>query len=256
MWTAILLAGQRPGTDPLAAAFGYTTKALVPVGGEAMVSRTARVLLACPQVAQVLILAQDHAAFSATADTAWLATHPRIAQSTATTGIAQSILAVAGNTAPWPLLVTTADHVLLTPAMVAAFLAGADGAAAAAAVVERKTVLARFPDTRRTWLKFRGGAYSGANLFALGGPAALPLLKLWATVERDRKSGWRLLVRLGPGLAIGAALRLLTLEAAAARLGRRFGAVARAVVLDDAEAAIDVDRIADHTLAEAVLAAR
>ena len=30
-WTVLLLAGQRPGTDPLAAAFGQQWKALVPV---------------------------------------------------------------------------------------------------------------------------------------------------------------------------------------------------------------------------------
>ena len=256
MWTAILLAGQRPGIDPLAAAFGLTMKALIPVGGEAMVSRTARALLACPAVTRVLVLAQDTVALTATPGTAWLATDTRVTLAVSQAGIANSVIDVAGSSAPWPVLVTTADHVLLTPAMVADFLEGAGGADAAAAVVERRTIVDRFPVTRRTWLRFRGGAYSGANLFALGGAASLPMLKLWATVERDRKSGWRLLAGLGPGLAIGAALRLLTLEGAAARLGRRFGAVTRAVVLDNAEAAIDVDKLDDHRLAEAVLAAR
>ena len=31
-----------------------------------------------------------------------------------------------------------------------------------------KALDARLPQTKRTWIKFRGGAYSGANLFAFG----------------------------------------------------------------------------------------
>lgn len=257
MWTALLLAGQRPGVDALAAAFGETRKALVSVAGKPMLSRVARTLLACPEIAQVVVLAQETEALLTAPGCEWLASEPRVSTAAAGGGIATSVAAVAGTAAaPWPVLVTTADHPLLTPAMVAAFLAGAAGADVAFAVVERQVVLAAYPGNRRTWLKFRGGAWSGANLFALRGPAAAPALALWAGVERDRKSGWRLIWQLGPGLLAGAALRLLSLDDAVARLGRRLGIVARAVALPFAEAAIDVDKPADRTLAEAILQVR
>jgi hypothetical protein len=42
--TALLVAGRRPGTDPLAAHFGVEDKALIAVAGEPMLSRVARVL--------------------------------------------------------------------------------------------------------------------------------------------------------------------------------------------------------------------
>ena len=38
-WTALVLAGQRPGVDPVAAHFGLEAKALVPVAGELMLGR-------------------------------------------------------------------------------------------------------------------------------------------------------------------------------------------------------------------------
>ena len=44
--TALLLAGRRPGVDPLAATRGETLKALIPVAGTPMVARVAATLLA------------------------------------------------------------------------------------------------------------------------------------------------------------------------------------------------------------------
>ncbi len=58
-WTAILLAGQRPGVDPLAQAFGEQWKALIRIDGEAMLSRVAKTLLASPSIARILVVAQQ-----------------------------------------------------------------------------------------------------------------------------------------------------------------------------------------------------
>ena len=51
-WTAILLAGQRPGPDALARAFGTHYKALIEVGAMPMVTRVAQTLLASPLIAR------------------------------------------------------------------------------------------------------------------------------------------------------------------------------------------------------------
>lgn len=257
MWTALLLAGQRPGIDALAAAYGQTRKALVRIDGQPMLSRVAHTLLASPGIGRVVVLAQEWQALVADPDCAWLADDPRVAFLASGGGIATSVAAVGGSeAAPWPLLVTTADHPLLTPAMIAAFIAGAGDADVAVGVVGAHVLLAAHPDNRRTWLKFRGGAWSGANLFALKGPQVMPALQLWARVEQNRKSGWRLIGQLGPLLLVGAALRLLTLDRAVARFGTKLGLKAKAVALPFAEAAIDVDKPSDHALAEAILAAR
>jgi GTP:adenosylcobinamide-phosphate guanylyltransferase len=154
------------------------------------------------------------------------------------------------------VLVTTADHALLTPAMVEEFTAAAGDADVAVGVVERRNLLGAYPGNRRTWLKFRGGAYSGANLFALTGDRARAALRLWATVEQDRKKGWKLVAAFGPLLLVRALTRSITLEAGLAAAGRRLGLAARAVVLSQPEAAIDVDKPADHALAERILTAR
>lgn len=240
---ALLLAGARPGRDPVALAAGVATKPLAPVAGVPMVRRVAEALLAagCPRVT---VLAQRPELLEPA-----LAGLAGVEARRSGDGIARSVLeALDGR----PTLLTTADHPLLTPAMLHAFAAAARGADAAAGVVERRVVQAACPASRRTWLRFRGGAYSGANLFWLGAGAA-EAARLWADVERDRKKGLALMWRLGPALAVGAALRLLTLDGAVARLGARLGLRLRAVPLPFAEAAMDVDTVDDWLAADAIL---
>lgn len=253
-WTAIVLAGQRPGPDPLATHFGAAWKALVPVGGEPMVTRVIRTLTQVPAIGRILVLAQDPDALTRAVEAGGTAT---ILPSGA--GISASILAHAGTAdAPWPILVTTADHPLLTPDMVTAFLAGAQTQPCDVAVglVERATMLAAYPDNQRTWLRFADGHWSGANLFALRTVQARGALTLWAEAEQDRKKAWRLFLHFGPWLALRAITRTIGLAQALRRAGARLGLEARLVPLDMAEAAIDVDKPSDHVLAEAILARR
>ncbi|NWK96021.1 4-diphosphocytidyl-2C-methyl-D-erythritol synthase [Sphingobium lactosutens] len=253
--TAILLAGARPIPDPLAVAAGVPVKPLAPVGGEPMINRPARALLDHPAIGQMVVLTQRPDVFVADPATAWLSTHPRVRFETGGQGIASSLLALMEQGGlPFPLLLTTADHVLLDLAMLDQFVAEAQGADIAVAMVERATLLARYPESRRTWLKFRDGWWSGANIFWFGSAKARPVIALWQEVEQDRKKGWKILSAFGPFALIGALLRILTLRGGIARIGRRFGLTARLVAMDSPEACIDADKPADVTLIESILA--
>lgn len=254
-WTVLLLAGQRPGPDPLATHFGQQWKARVPIAGEAMLSRVARTLLASRGVARVIVVAQQPDALLS-GDCAWMRDDGRIGTARSSTGIAHSVAALAGTPdAPWPVLVATADHPLLTPAMVETMLEG-ERADVGVGVVGRRTLLAVYPDNRRTWLRFRGEAWTGANLFTLRSARSRPALDAWADVEQDRKKAIRLLWHFGPLLALGALLRLLTLNEALGKVGRRLGCSIRPVPMPQAEAGIDVDKPDDHALAERILTGR
>jgi molybdopterin-guanine dinucleotide biosynthesis protein A len=251
-WTAIILAGQRPGIDPLADAFGETFKALVQVGGRPMVAHVVETILSVPGISKVVILCQQPEVIKAV-----LPDHPALTYVESQSGISQSILGVAGTeAAPWPLFVTTADHPLLTHDMIAHFLEASADADVAVGMVERATILAAYPDNQRTWIKLRGGAWSGANLFALSGEAARRALTLWVSAEKDRKQLFKLFWHFGLLIALRAITRTISLENGIAALGRRLGLNARAVPLPFAEAAIDVDKTSDHRLVEQILAVR
>lgn len=251
-WTAIILAGQRPGPDPLANHFGKSWKALVEVAGEPMLARVVRALADTAKVSRTLVLCQEPEALRQAAETAG-----PVVLLASQTGISESLLRVAGTAeAPWPVLVTTADHPLLTPAFISAFLANSSGCDLAIGMVERKVMRAAYPDNQRTWLKFRDGHWSGANLFALNSDAARHALLLWADAEQDRKRAWKLFLHFGPWLAFRALTRTIGLHDALRIAGARMGMTARLVPLPDAETAIDVDKPSDHALAERILAAR
>ena len=156
---------------------------------------------------------------------------------------------------PWPLLVTTADHALLDSATVDEFCARAKGDISIG-VVERMTLLQRFGNAKRTWLKFRGGAYTGANLFALRSPKVAGAIELWRTVESERKKGWRVVSLLGPLVLIGTLLRVLSIDGALASMGRKLGLTVTAARLSNPVAGVDVDKVEDHELAEAIIEGR
>ncbi|WP_313804883.1 nucleotidyltransferase family protein [Sphingobium sp.] len=253
--TAILLAGARPVPDPLAVAAGVAVKPLVPVAGQPMINHPARALLAHPAIGRVVVLTQAPDLYAADPATAWLAGHPKVRFEKSGGGIASSLMAFLDRGAfPFPLLMTTADHVLLDGAMLDQMVREAAGADIAVAMVERATLLARYPGSRRTWLKFRDGWWSGANIFWFGSARARPVIALWQEVEQDRKKGWKILSAFGPLALLGAVLRISTLRGGMARVGRRFSLSARLVAMDQAEACIDADKPDDVALIEKILA--
>jgi GTP:adenosylcobinamide-phosphate guanylyltransferase len=251
-WTAIVLAGSRPGMDAFAEAHGTDLKALIPVGGEPMVRRPVMALLASDRIGSVRVLAQQPGRIAAV-----LPADPRLTVAPSGATIAATLEAICNDPAvQWPVLVTTADHALLDAGMIDDFCERSAGADIAIAVVERRALLHRLPATRRTWLRFRGGAYSGANLFLLKSPRVAPAIALWRSAEQDRKKGWRLLWAMGPALFLGAALRLLTLDQALHKIGRKLRLDVRAVEMANPLAAVDVDKDSDLRLVEILLADR
>lgn len=256
-FTAIILAGQRPGRDPLADHFGQPYKALIEVAGEAMLSRVARTLAARGDVRRIVVLAQSVDMLLDDPRISWLRDDARLVARDGGSSIVAAITdTLAALPDAYPFLLTTADNVLLDDAIIDAFVGRTSDVDIAVALVERATLEAAYPGNRRTWLPFRGGAYSGANLFWLGTPGALKALAVWRGIEQKRKKARAVLGAFGLPLALMLAVRLLTLDQAIARAGRRLGVSARAVALPFAEACIDVDKPSDHAMAEAILQGR
>jgi GTP:adenosylcobinamide-phosphate guanylyltransferase len=250
--TAIVLAGSRQGAaDPMAMAAGVSHKALLPVGGVPMLERVLGALRQTPGIGRIVVLIeapeQSLAGFPLGED---VMLRPAAGSPSRSVALA---LAEFGT----PLLVTTADHALLTPAMIAHFMAAVPlGTDVAAALASAETVLAAWPGTHRTWLRFRGGRFTGCNLFWMGTARAAGVVAFWQKVEQQRKKPAAMVALLGPLVLLRFALGLLSLDAALAILGRRTGAKLAAVDMPFAEAAVDVDKPADLEVAEAALALR
>lgn len=257
-WTALVLAGQRPGVDPVAAHFGLQAKALIPVAGEPMLSRVLHALAASPNIARIIVLAQNAEALLGDPALAWTASDDRIEARVSGDTISGSVLTALRDPAiGLPVLVTTADNVMLTPATVAEFLDAAGDEAGkndvSVALVERTRLEAAVGPNRRTWLTFKDGSFTGANLFALTGSGAENALRFWETVEQDRKSVRRLAAHFGPVLMMRLLARRLTVSDALNAAGAKLGASAAPILLSDGRMGVDVDKVEDHGLAERLL---
>jgi CTP:molybdopterin cytidylyltransferase MocA len=161
------------------------------------------------------------------------------------------------ETLPLPLLITTADHPLLSAAMIDHFCAAVPADADAAVAVVRASLLQdRYPDAIRTYYRFAGEGYSGCNLFLLQTPNALRVVEFWTRLEQHRKRPWRLIAEVGPLALLRFLLGRLSLDGAMRHLSAKAGATVRAVELPFPEAAIDVDKPADLELAARILARR
>jgi CTP:molybdopterin cytidylyltransferase MocA len=256
---ALVLAASRGPQDPVARHTGQSHKALVKVDGVAMLVRVLRALRESRSVGRVAVCVEAGASLAgADPEVDGLLAEGGVtlidAAATPSLSVARALDMLSG---PLPLLVTTADHPLLTAAMVDHFCKVAPpDADAAVGVVAASRLQSRHPDAIRTWYRFAGEGYSSCNLFLLRSPEARRIVDFWARLEQHRKRPWRLVAAVGPLALLRFLLGRLSLDDALRHLSRRAGATIRAVELPFAEAAIDVDKPADLALAETILRQR
>jgi len=254
-YTALVLAGSRGATDALSEATGGAHKAFIEIGGQSMLERVVQTLLNCGRVGDILVsITIPETMPTLTGISQEMATG-RVRLIPASRTPSQSVMsAIQSLENAWPLLVTTADHPLLNGEMINHLLDHApSGMDAAASIVERAVIEAAYPQTRRTYLRFRDVAFSGANLFLLRNPEALGVVRFWRHVEAKRKRPLRLMAALGIGTVLRFALGRLSLEQALQQLGKKCGARIGVVRLPYAEAAIDVDKPSDLALVNEIL---
>lgn len=243
--SALILAGSRPDGDPLARQAGVEHKALIDVAGRPMLDHVVAALRASPAIGRIAVSAREPLAVGG----GELSLLP--AEQSPSLSVRSAILALGT-----PLLVTTADHPLLRPEWIGYFLDHLPEADAVAALARSETVLAAVPNTERTFLRFKGAAFSGCNLFYFRERSALRVVDFWRRIEAQRKRPWRMAGLLGPGSVLAYLLGRLTIEAALDRLEQRTGARLGIVDMPFGEAAVDVDDRNDLDLVRRLMAAR
>lgn len=254
-FTAIVLAGDRTSSDPVAQAAGSPCKALARVGGRPMILRVLDTLGESGSIGDIVVCGPAEAIVRgdetlarrlSTGRTRWLP--PRETPST-------SALAALGAVAEGlPVMLTTADHALLKAEVVDHFCAAAADTRCdvAAGLTRYDQVMARFPGMRRTRTRFSDGAVCGCNLFAFLTPAGRTAADLWRQVEHERKHPVKMLNRLGWGVVLQYLVGRLRLEDATRHISRRMGVRAGVVMLPFPEAAVDVDTPQDWRFADRV----
>ena len=252
LFSAIVLAGERPGVSPVAEAAGVCCKALAEVAGQPMVSRVLDALEQSQSIGRKMLCGLPKAALAAVPvlDEA-LATGRIDWQEGVQSPSGSAFSALQQIDPSKPVLLTTADHALLTPQMVDHFCCAAlaSGADLVVAVASYSAVSEAFPGVRRTVTRLSDDGYCGCNLFAFMTPEARKVADIWRRVEQQRKRPWRLVSIIGWGSVLRYLLGRLSLQQALERLSGRFGLRIDAVVMPQPEASVDVDTVRDWKFA-------
>lgn len=258
MTTALVLAGKRDGMhDPLAAGAGVSHKCLVPVAGRPLIAHVVAALLASPHIDHILISIDDTGALADVPEVrdGLMRGMVRIVQARA--NLVDSV-ASAINGVHYPVLITTADNVLIDPATIAEIdgAACAAGADVAVAFTRRASVLAAHPDGQRRFYRFSDDAYSNCNAYWLGNPRALSAAEVFRQGGQFAKHPMRIARAFGILNLIRFRYGIGSLDAAFRRFSRRFGMTIRPIILSNGAVAIDVDNVRTHAIAEQLLIAR
>jgi GTP:adenosylcobinamide-phosphate guanylyltransferase len=155
-----------------------------------------------------------------------------------------------------PVLVTTADHALLTAEMVDYFCFGArqGNKDIVVGLALHKLVAAKYPQTKRTAIPLADGSYCSCNLFGFLTPEARSAALFWRRVESQRKKTLRVIAGFGWLNLLRYLLWRPSLEDGLERISHRIGIRAGAVLLPFPEAAVDVDTLSDLRLVESIVA--
>lgn len=240
-----VLAGQRAGViDPLCAEFGVEYKVETPIASKPMLAWVEAALVNAGMAPPFLISGFPKAGAG------WMDTG-------AGDGPADSAL-IALKDAEMPCLMTTGDHPLLTSEMIRTFIEKSQESDADFCVgfATETTIQAEYPETKRTYLRFSDYAVSGCNLFYISNHKGLAALEFWREAQHLRKQPLKLARKIGLSLGVRYAAGKLSLSGAFDEAGRKMGITAKPILLPFAEAAIDVDKVSDHTLVEKILLKR
>ena len=170
-------------------------------------------------------------------------------------GIANSILTAWKSIGlSVPFIITTADNCMIRQEHVDDFLSKAkkNKADLSLGLVEKTQLVNRYPESRRTWLKFKDISATGCNLFLAQSEAAENIISYWKSFESRPKKVFKLAWSIGPFIFIKYLLKQMSLKASFEYISKKTKTEVQAVVVNDPDIAIDADKISDIVQIESI----
>ncbi|MGB5077326.1 MAG: nucleotidyltransferase family protein [Sphingorhabdus sp.] len=259
--TLLVLAGKRDGKlDPMAAEAGVSHKCRVPICGKALLQWVLEAAIPAFPDTRVLISIHDRQVIADLPGVVELEASGRLMICQAQVGIVESVeyaMREAGDLA-WPLVITTADNVLVTPELIRDLHAEAMAGEGDAVVVlaTREAIQAAHPEGQRRFYEFSDAAISNCNLFWLRNASALK------AAEAFRQGGQFIKTKGRIAKAFGL-VNLVRFRLGWWKLDTAFRAISRALktrvvpyMAADGAYAVDVDNPRTYAIAEILLKKR
>ncbi len=253
--TALVLAGRRSGThDPLAHAAGVPLKCMVPVAGKALIEHVVDALAGSDLIGEIRVVVDEADLLRAHSPFTQLIMSGRMTFVPAQFNLVDSVIGAVAD-AQFPVMITTADSVMLTTDTVDEFVRGASQVAggAAVAMARKEAVIAAHPEGQRRFYNFEDGSFSNCNTYWLGDIKALQAAETFRSGGQFVKYPMRIARAFGILNLIRFKFGMGTVGKTFERFSRRFGFPIRMIELSDGAAAIDVDNERTFRIASLLL---
>lgn len=259
--TLLILAGKRDGKlDPMAAEAGVSHKCCVPICGKALLQWVLEAAIPAFPGTKVLISIHDPAVIADLPGAKELEAQGRLMICQAQSGIVESVeyaTAQAGD-AVWPLMITTADNVLVTSELMRDFHAEAVAGDGDAGIVlsTREAIQAAHPEGQLRFYEFADAAIANCNLFWLRNAGALKAAEAFRQGGQFIKTKGRIAKAFGIVNLVRFRLGWFKRDTAFRAMSRRFGVPVVPYMATDGAYAVDVDDPRTYAIAEILLKQR
>lgn len=257
----LILAGKRDGTiDPMAAEAGVSHKCRVPICGKALLQWVLEAAIPAFPDTKILISVHDADIIADLPGVVELQEADRLMICQAQSGIVESVefAATQSGGSCWPLVITTADNVLVTPELIRDVHADAIKGESDAVVVlsTREDIQAAHPEGQRRFYEFADAAISNCNLFWLRDATALKAAEAFRQGGQFIKAKGRIAKAFGIFNLIRFRLGWWKLDTAFRAISGRLGARVVPYMTSDGAYAVDVDNPRTYAIAEILLKQR
>jgi hypothetical protein len=256
-YTGLVLAASRGTLDPLAQAGGVSHKCFIDIAGQPMLRRVVEGVMGSGRIGRTIVAIEPESIEEAKAILAGLPGAETIEYVESRENIGSSVSAIASPEL-LPLVITTGDNALHTAEMVRFFCDALDSVSAdgALGLTPAHFILEKYPEGNRAFHRFRDGAFSSCNIYALLTPRALNGPKVFNSGGQFGKKPKRLIGAFGLAAFLLYKSRLFTLNTVLKALSRTVGLKTAPIMMPFAEGPIDVDRMQDWELANRIVRER
>ena len=248
MWNAVVLAGDRGKSDPVAIAANVSGKAAAKLQNRMLIERVLAALNQSESINKIFVVGPSQYCLDQNPEVCALLEEYSVEIIKPAKGPSASAMRGVLASANYPTLVVTCDLPLLKASMIddycqqvvnvdADFVVGA---------IDYELVGKTVSALKKTQYKFNGQTVCFANLFAVISPQGVKAIEYWQDVEESRKRPLELIRKINWLSILSYKLGRLSLSQVADKLSQKVGAK---LVIEDfsvPELAIDVDSAHDY----------
>lgn len=242
--------------DPLYQLTGVAKKALIPLRGKPMISWVIEALLASAQIEDICVVGLQPSELKVGDAPVHFVDGVGGMIDNLLVGLEyiQSL-----DPTVQKILLSSSDIPLITAAIVRGFIeeCGSQEGDVYYSIVAEETLEKQFPHSRRTFIPFRGGRFTGGDFVLVDATVPTKVdLDLFRALSDSRKNYWRQARMLGFGFIVRFLLRRMTVYEAAERGSKIFNLDAHVVNTRFAEIGMDLDKPRHYNIIKAELEKR